>query len=57
MQQSRPSDVMTCPAGSKHWHGAGPTMAMTHLAVTGVLDGSNVEWMEQVSDEQYHVAQ
>ncbi|WP_313170139.1 hypothetical protein [Stenotrophomonas sp.] len=57
MQQSRPGDVMTCPAGIKHWHGAGPTMAMTHLAVTGVLDGSNVEWMEQVSDEQYHVAQ
>lgn len=57
VQQIRPGDVITCPAGVKHWHGAGPTTAMTHLAVTGVLDGNNVEWMEQVSDEQYDAAQ
>lgn len=56
VQEIRPGDVVTCPAGVKHWHGATATTAMTHLAVTGVLDGQNVEWMEQVSDEQYHAA-
>ena len=57
VQEIRPGDVINCPAGIKHWHGAASTTAMTHLAVTGVLDGNNVEWMEQVSDEQYHAAQ
>ena len=47
--------VMSCgvPPGVKHWHGAAPTTAMTHLAVSGSLDGKNVEWMEKVSDEQF----
>ncbi|WEZ86631.1 cupin domain-containing protein [Pseudomonas sp. NyZ480] len=49
----RPGDVVWCPPGVKHWHGAAPTTAMTHMAVTGVLDGKNVNWMEKVSDEQY----
>lgn len=53
VQEIHPGDVVSCPPGVKHWHGAAPTTAMTHLAVTGVRDGSNVEWMEQVSEAQY----
>lgn len=53
VQVIRPGDVVACPPGVKHWHGAGPTTAMTHLAVTGYADGKNVTWMEKVSDEQY----
>ena len=54
VQQIRTGDVVYCPPGVKHWHGAGPATAMTHLAVTGTLaDGTNVQWMEKVSDEQY----
>ena len=49
-----PGDVVWCPPGVKHWHGAGATTAMTHLAVTGTVDGKNVNWMEKVSDEQYN---
>lgn len=54
VQIIRPGDVVACPPGVKHWHGAGPTTAMTHLAVTGTADGKNVTWMEKVSDEQYN---
>ncbi len=55
IQEIRPGDVVYCPPGVKHWHGASPKTAMTHLAVTGVqADGKNVEWMEKVSDDQYH---
>lgn len=53
VQVIRPGDVVWCPAGVKHWHGAAPETAMTHLAVTGTVDGRNVEWMEKVTDEQY----
>jgi quercetin dioxygenase-like cupin family protein len=53
VQEIRPGDVVWCPPGVKHWHGAAPKTAMTHLAVTGTADGKNVEWMEKVSDEQY----
>ena len=53
IQELRAGDVVWCPPGVKHWHGAGPAVAMTHLAVTGMRDGKNVEWMEKVSDEQY----
>ena len=53
VQVIRPGDVVWCPPGVKHWHGAAPTTAMTHLAVTGTVDGRNVDWMEKVSDEQY----
>ena len=49
----RAGDVIWCPPGVKHWHGATPTTAMTHIAITGVRNGKNVEWMEKVSDEQY----
>jgi quercetin dioxygenase-like cupin family protein len=54
VQVIRPGDVIACPPGVKHWHGAGPTTAMTHLAVTGTAGGTNVTWMEKVSDEQYN---
>lgn len=47
-------DVIWCPKGVKHWHGASPAQAMTHLAITGTTpDGKNVQWMEPVTDEQY----
>jgi 4-carboxymuconolactone decarboxylase len=49
----RAGDHVWCPPGVKHWHGASPTTAMTHLALTGTRDGKNVEWMEKVTDEQY----
>jgi quercetin dioxygenase-like cupin family protein len=57
VQEIRPGDVVWCPPGVKHWHGASPKTAMSHLAVTGTTDGKNVEWMEKVSDEQYHSRQ
>ncbi|MBC3362304.1 carboxymuconolactone decarboxylase family protein [Pseudomonas sp. SWRI154] len=53
VQHIHPGDVIVCPPGVKHWHGAAPTSAMTHLALTGTEGGKNVDWMEQVSDEQY----
>lgn len=49
----RPGDVVWIPPGEKHWHGASPTTAMTHIAVQEALDGKIVEWMEHVTDEQY----
>lgn len=53
VQMIRPGDVIWCPPGVKHWHGAAPATAMTHMAVTPTLDGKNVDWMEKVTDEQY----
>jgi quercetin dioxygenase-like cupin family protein len=53
VQVIKPGDVVWCPPGIKHWHGAAPSTAMTHLAVTGTAGDKNVEWMEKVSDEQY----
>jgi quercetin dioxygenase-like cupin family protein len=53
VEQIRPGDVIWFPPGEKHWHGAAPTTAMTHIAIQEQLDGKAVEWMEQVSDEQY----
>src|ERR1051325_7985316 len=50
----RPGDVVSCPPNEKHWHGATPTTAMTHIAIQEALDGKVVEWMEKVSDEQYN---
>ena len=46
-------DVLWCPPGVKHWHGAASNASMTHIALTGVKDGKNVDWLEKVSDEQY----
>jgi quercetin dioxygenase-like cupin family protein len=49
----RAGDVVWCPPGHRHWHGATPTTAMTHIAVQEALDGKMVEWMEHVSDADY----
>lgn len=53
VEEIRPGDVVWFAPGEKHWHGAAPETAMTHIAVQEVLDGKVVEWMEQVSDKQY----
>ena len=53
IEEIRPGDVIWFPPGEKHWHGAAPTTAMTHIAIQEQLDGKVVEWMEKVSDEQY----
>ena len=57
IEEIRPGDVVWFPPGEKHWHGASPTTALTHIAVQEQLDGKNVEWMEQVSDDQYRAEQ
>jgi quercetin dioxygenase-like cupin family protein len=53
VEEIRPGDVVRFAPGEKHWHGATPTTAMTHIAIHEALDGKTVDWMEQVSDEQY----
>jgi quercetin dioxygenase-like cupin family protein len=53
VEEIRPGDVVWTPPGVKHWHGAAPTAALTHIAITDTVKGKNVEWMEKVSDEQY----
>jgi len=53
VEEIRPGDVIWFPPNEKHWHGAAPTTAMTHIAIQEQLDGKVVEWMEHVSDEQY----
>ncbi|NBD24925.1 (R)-mandelonitrile lyase [Paenibacillus glycinis] len=53
MEVINPGDVIWFPPGEKHWHGASPTSAMTHIAIQERLDGRAVDWMEQVSDDQY----
>jgi quercetin dioxygenase-like cupin family protein len=53
IEEIRPGDVVWFAPGEKHWHGASPTTAMTHIAVQEQLDGKAVEWLEQVTDEQY----
>jgi quercetin dioxygenase-like cupin family protein len=54
IEEIRPGDVVWFEPGEKHWHGATPTTAMSHVAVQEKLNGSPVDWLEQVSDEQYH---
>ena len=53
IEEVRPGDVVWFPPGEKHWHGATPTTAMTHIAIQESLNGKNVDWMEKVSDAQY----
>ena len=53
IEEIRPGDVVSFPPGEKHWHGATPTTAMTHIAIQERLNGKAVDWMEKVSDEQY----
>ena len=52
-QEVRAGDVVWFPPGIKHWHGASASTAMTHIAIQETVDGKNVDWLEQVSDEQY----
>ena len=53
IEEIRPGDVVWISPGEKHWHGAAPTTAMVHIAIQEQLEGKAVEWMEQVSEEQY----
>lgn len=53
VEEIRPGDVVSFSPGEKHWHGAAPTTAMTHIAIQEQLDGKLVDWMEKVTDEQY----
>lgn len=56
VEEIRPGDVVWFAPGEKHWHGAAPTTAMSHIAIAEKLNGRAVEWMEQVTDEQYQLA-
>jgi quercetin dioxygenase-like cupin family protein len=53
IKEIRPGDVVWIPPAEKHWHGASPTTAMTHIAIQEQLDGKVADWLEKVSDEQY----
>jgi quercetin dioxygenase-like cupin family protein len=53
IEEIRPGDVVSFPPGEKHWHGASPTTAMTHIAVQEQLDGKVVDWLEHVTDDEY----
>ncbi|MEO6876273.1 MAG: cupin domain-containing protein [Opitutaceae bacterium] len=53
IEEIRPGDVVWFSPGEKHWHGATPTTALTHLAIHEALNGKSVDWLEKVSDEQY----
>ncbi|MGH8455748.1 MAG: (R)-mandelonitrile lyase [Stenotrophobium sp.] len=52
-REIRAGDVISCPCGEKHWHGATATTGMSHIAIQEWLDGRPVDWLEKVSDEQY----
>jgi quercetin dioxygenase-like cupin family protein len=52
-EKIHPGDVVWCPPGKKHWHGATATTAMSHIAIVEKLNGKAVDWMEKVTDEQY----
>jgi quercetin dioxygenase-like cupin family protein len=54
IEEIRPGDVIWFPPGEKHWHGATPTTAMTHIAIQERKDGRVVDWMEHVSNEEYN---
>jgi quercetin dioxygenase-like cupin family protein len=53
IEEIRPGDVVWFPPGEKHWHGAAPATAMTHIAIVEKVEGNASDWMEKVSDEQY----
>jgi quercetin dioxygenase-like cupin family protein len=53
VEEIRPGDVVWFPPDEKHWHGASPATAMTHIAIQEALDGRLVDWMEYVTDAQY----
>ena len=52
-EEMRPGDIVRIPPGVKHWHGASPTVGMSHVAIAESLDGKSTDWMEKVSEEQY----
>jgi len=52
-QEIRQGDVVWCPPGEKHWHGATPTAGMTHIAILEHLEGKTVSWLQRVTDEEY----
>ena len=52
-EEIRPGDVVWCPPGETHWHGATPTTAMRHIAILEHVNGKTVDWMEKVSEEEY----
>lgn len=54
IERVRPGDIVWCPPGLKHWHGAAPKTAMSHMVFTNMKDGKNVTWMEAVADADYH---
>jgi quercetin dioxygenase-like cupin family protein len=54
VEEIRPGDVVWIPPGEKHWHGASPTVAMTHIAIQEALEGKTADWLEKVTDEQYN---
>jgi quercetin dioxygenase-like cupin family protein len=54
IEEIRPGDVVLIAPGEKHWHGATPTTAVTHIAIQEQQDGKSADWMEKVTDEQYH---
>jgi len=56
IEEIKPGDVVLIAPGEKHWHGAAPLAAMSHIAILEKLDGKSVDWMEHVTDEQYHAA-
>jgi quercetin dioxygenase-like cupin family protein len=53
LRELRPGDTVWIPPGEKHWHGAGPTTSIVHLAMQEALDGKHVDWLEHVTQEQY----
>lgn len=55
LEEVRPGDVVWFEPGEKHWHGASPSTAMSHVAIQEQLEGKAVEWLEKVSDEQYQL--
>lgn len=55
IQEIKPGDVVWIAPGEKHWHGAAPTTSMTHIAIQEQEDGKVVDWLEQVSNEQYRL--
>ena len=55
IEMIHPGDIVWFPPGEKHWHGASPATALTHIAIQEQLDGKAVDWLEKVSDDQYGV--
>jgi quercetin dioxygenase-like cupin family protein len=53
IEEMRPGDIVWIPSGEKHWHGASPHCAMSHIAIAAALDGRSVDWLEKVADAQY----